>query len=133
MSFKQDLRYRWRHLKRRYFTDWKKKTLKRRIETAFKSYFDGVRDEWPNDGYSSHVSHDVLIAEPKCQHRYKEMRITSVKVSFRRKDILLTVSTERPGMLIGARAETLDGLIQHLYEKIKRQINIHIIEARVWQ
>ncbi len=63
---------------------------------------------------------------------YELWDLISIKVKTYRKKILVTITAQRPGIVIGKKAVTINGIKEYLTEQVDRPIKINIIDYDVW-
>lgn len=104
-------------------------TLSRRVKRLFRSYFEGERD--PETGH--------WWIEPQEREHLWGMQITNLIVKKTNKEIILTIYTERPGLMIGKGAQRLDNLTKWISDRLpihednlNKKFVIKIIESNIW-
>ena len=58
--------------------------------------------------------------------------ITDVEVSKTKKETTITITTHRPGLVIGRMGKTIDGLQKYISKQTGENIEILLIESRLW-
>lgn len=60
------------------------------------------------------------------------MGITNVVVKNKKSRIFITITLERPGILIGKAGRTIDGLENYLVRIFEKPVKISIKESKLW-
>jgi hypothetical protein len=100
------------------FLNKKHEELKRRLKHLFRAHFEGFGD--PCEDPMSHTRTPI-----------SKYQITDLKFKFYKSKIIIIVTTERPGLLIGKGGRTIDGLTQWLSERTM-PVEIQIKESKIW-
>lgn len=92
---------------------------KSRLKYSFRSYFEGSGyEDWSIDPIEP-----ILI---------KKFGITDIQFKFKKNLVEMTITLERPGILIGKGGRTIDGVSKFLSSPEQR-VKILIIESKLWR
>jgi len=61
-----------------------------------------------------------------------QMEITDISTKKIKEILLITITLNRPGLLIGKAGERIDALEKYLKEYFEKAVKIHIEESRLW-
>jgi len=87
----------------------------------FKSYFLNYFEGIPRENI------DAI-----CPMNVGSFGITNLDFDFKESLMVVTITLERPGILIGKAGTTIDGLIEYLNKGEKEKTEIKIIESNLW-
>lgn len=58
--------------------------------------------------------------------------INNVEVKENKTTLLITITTSRPGLLIGKGGRYIDALKEYIESQLKKKVTIHIEESKLW-
>ena len=85
------------------------KTLKE-IKSTMTTFFDG-----------DHEAHILSLG------------VTGINLQFKDDKILVDITLERPGLLIGKSGSSIKKLIEILSKALKKEVKVNIIESKLWK
>lgn len=94
----------------------KEEGKKRELKNAFRLYFEGI---------------ESMKIEPIEPMSVFKLGITDIQFEFKPEVIEMTITLERPGLLIGKGGRTIDGVTEFLSKK-DTPVKIKIIESKLW-
>lgn len=102
------------------------KNIEQNLKNSFRIFFDGVGDG------------GTMLIEPIIDCSVIRMGITNIEFKYiNKKDIDMTVTLQRPGLLIGSAGNIIKEVEKHLNiikpENLDGNIKIKIIESRLWK
>ncbi len=62
-----------------------------------------------------------------------QLGITNIDVNDKKSILRISVTLERPGVLIGAQGRTINALEEYLSGQFHKPVKIHIIESIIWK
>lgn len=61
------------------------------------------------------------------------LQITNIQVEIKEKLIIITVTLERPGLLIGKGGKDIDAISKRINEWLDKSVKIEIKESNIWR
>ena len=58
--------------------------------------------------------------------------ITDIQSKFKSNKIIVTITLDKPGLLIGKGGRGIDQLIEYLTKRFDKEVRIKIIESKLW-
>lgn len=108
-------------LNEKHYTEEQIKAINK-FKIAFKTFFEGA--------YGIDQIYDTPMS-------ILNFGITNLKFDFPNNDMVITITLERPGMLIGKGGHTIDSLTKHLnewsFENDFENVKINIVESKLWE
>ena len=108
-----------------------------KIKCTIKWFFDGDENEYYNQMIKPKIKNFPLyrlgihniIAKRETKTKYSIFN-TGIEVG----DVYIniTITLDRPGLLIGKAGSTYDLLLKYLEDTLSSKIHIHIIESKLW-
>jgi len=96
----------------------------RSIKNAFRRFFEGFDDLY--SGYH----HDM---EPIIDIPISKFGICDIQFDESNSEVIMYITLERPGILIGSRGYVIDKLQEYLSECYDKRVKISIIESKLWR
>ena len=93
-----------------------KTSLSKQVRRSFRYYFEG----WD------------IADTPDDPQSIIKFGITKFTVIPRKTTILINITLERPGLLIGKAGTRINKLQAHLSDLCKKPVQIHLIESQLW-
>jgi len=91
------------------------------VKFAIRTYFDGYYDE------------DIADIPPIIQGlSTRDLGIHKIKVKSSSNKVNITITLERPGLIIGKKGSTIDALKEHLENVLSKKVVIHIEDFDPW-
>ena len=84
------------------------------------------------EGYSYYFHDEADTIPPVVDIPIHRLGITNFKFKFKPNKILVIITLERPGLLIGKQGTTIDQLTKFLNYDKRTEVSIQIKESRVW-
>lgn len=61
------------------------------------------------------------------------LEITDIQSKFKSNEIIITITLGRPGLLIGKGGKDIDKLTKYLTRRFDKEVQIKIIESKLWR
>lgn len=93
----------------------------RSYKIGFRFFFEGIKDE------------QGIYVEPSIDIPVRNFGITNFKFERFKEYLLITITLERPGILIGKRGHVIDELKKYLSTReLKMPVKFNLIESKIW-
>jgi len=96
------------------------------LKNTFRLFFEGWDDAM--DNFGSGLGMDPVVDIP-----ISKLGITDIQFNETEEHTSMTITLERPGLLIGRAGQTIDAVTAYLSENHDRPVKVLIIESRLWR
>lgn len=109
----------WLHIKSKSGVN-KYNTIEYKVKYSIKTYFDGFEFD-----YQEGISIQKITTN--------QLGITDIKVTNKKSKIIVIITLLRPGLLIGKGGCEIDALTKYLFNRLEKDVDIHIVESKLWE
>lgn len=108
------------------------------MKTRIKNFLLGLVSLIPEDKNYAKTLKQIKIAmttffDGDHEAHFLSLGVTGINFQFKEEQILVEITLERPGLLIGTGGASIKKLATYMSSILKKEVKIHLIESTLWK